>query len=175
MSEFKKTVFKAEHIFDSKNKRHYNNGVLSVLHCHHYTSLYSQLAIDAKETMLLTDVAEDAFYVPLVDYFTANHIDSLAEKIELACQYYAFLGMGKMTVTSLGEDSGVVELANSHLDEGWKKKWGTYDKPVNYITAGFIAALFAAVLNKSVRSFTVSEVASIVMGAKQSLFNVVKK
>jgi hypothetical protein len=64
--------FVAERRFDSKRMRHYINNELSVLHCHHYASLFSQLADDAKllhGDKLLKQASEESFYPVLVDYY----------------------------------------------------------------------------------------------------------
>ena len=160
-----------DHDFDPKTKRHSINGIQSVLHCHHYTSLYTQLAIDASETELLQECARDSFRSMLDNYFSRHgEVDSLKKKIEIGCQYYSLIGLGMMRVNSLGNDSAEVELLSSHTDDGWKKKWGTYDKPVNYITAGFIEALLESCLMLPAHSFSVQETSAIVMGAKTSTF-----
>jgi predicted hydrocarbon binding protein len=52
------------------------------------------------------------------------------------------------------------------------KKWGKAKAPVNFIGAGFIAGLFAAVFDKPVRTFKVVEKQSRVMGAEKSVFAV---
>jgi len=80
-----------------------------------------------------------------------------------------------MEVVYLGDDSGKVVLHRAHVDEGWIKKWGKFDRPVNYIAAGYVAAMFAAVNEKAPRSYKVTEVESLVMGAPKSVFNVVQK
>ncbi len=51
--------------FDTKACRHYLNDKMHVLHCHHYATLYCQLAddcsiLDAKR--LLANCAEDTIY-----------------------------------------------------------------------------------------------------------------
>ena len=161
--------------FEPKTKRHYVNGWLSVVHCHHYSTLYSQLALDAKETGLLVETAEDTFYEIFTDYFAKHPLPSLTEKIDIACQYFGALGLGKMRVNHLGDNSGEVELLTSHLDQGWLMKWGTHDTPVNYMSCGYIAALFSAVLGERTRIFSVQEIQSIVMGAKTSLFSIVRR
>jgi hypothetical protein len=175
MAEFKSTNMVLDKYVDPRTKRHYLNGQLSVLHCHHYSTLYSQLAIDAGETELLVDVAEESFYKLINDYFTVNKITDLEERIELGCQYYGAVGLGKMSVNFLGNDSGEVELEYSHLDSGWIRKWGRYDRPVNYIASGFINGMFSAILDKPIKTFRTNEIKSIVMGEKSSLFNVFKK
>ncbi len=175
MATFIKNELKIKHDFDPQTKRHYNNGVLSVLHCHHYSSLYSQLAVDANETELLKESAWESFREVLSEYFKNNNITSIADKADLACQQYAAMGLGTMKVHNINEHSGEVELLSSHTDEGWKKKWGIYDKPVNYISAGFIEAMFETVLNTPSQSFFAKETQSIAMGAETSKFKVTRR
>jgi hypothetical protein len=154
------------------------NGQVSVLHCHHYATLYSQLAddcgmLDGKK--LLAECTEDTFYHTLTSYYAEHGIGNIEDRIAIAEQYYAASGLGKMKVVCAGPESGVVELAHSHIDEGWIKKWGKRDKPVNFITCGYIAAVFSAVFGQEKRSFAVTETASIITGAERSQFNVVAR
>lgn len=177
MADFEKSSFIAKHVFDRVRCRHYINGEVAVLHCHHFATLYTQLAmdcsfIDAKK--LLADSMEDTFHPIFEEHFEYNDVEDLDERILMVEDCYAgIMGMGKMKITSLGEYSGDVILEHSHLDEGWLKKWGKYDKPVNYMTAGYIAAAFAAIMEKPVRSFKVEETQSVVMGSPISKFKVV--
>ena len=169
------TQVKYDHDFNRKTKRHTINDIQSVLHCHHYTSLYTQLAIDANETDLIKECARESFRKILDTYFTANpDVDTLSAKVEIGCQYFALLGLGTMVINFLGTESGEVELLSSHTDDGWKKKWGEYDKPVNYISAGYIEAMFESVLNLPANSFIAVETQSIVMGSKVSKFKVTR-
>lgn len=173
-----KTEIVLEQRFDPKACRHSLNGRDIVLHCHHFISLYTQLAddcalLDAKK--LLAEVAEDAFGAALADYYTQHGIDSIADRFDIATQYYAVCGLGKMHVRCAGPDSGSVELERSHVDEGWIAKWGQRPEPVNFITQGFIGGMFAAVMGRPSRSFRVSETASIVSGAERSVFEIVAK
>ncbi|HCU34234.1 MAG TPA: hypothetical protein DGT21_01960 [Armatimonadetes bacterium] len=173
MATKKVTQVVLDEVFDSKDCRHYLNGKLNVLHCHHYATLYTQLAddctmLDAKQ--MLAECAEDAFYAVLSSYYEAHGLTSIADRVAIAEEYYAVVGLGKMKVEFLGSEGGAVELVHSHVDEGWIKKWGKRDEPVNFIGSGYIAALFAAVLGKPTRSFDVREIASIVSGANKSEF-----
>jgi len=165
-----------DHTFDQKTNRHYINGILSVLHCHHYTCLYTQLALDAGETTLLKECARDSFQDLLTQYFLKHpKHNTLEKKVSIASQYYSLLGLGKMEVKFIGRFSGAVELSFSHTDSGWIKKWGTYDKPINYITGGFIEALFAVCLNMPPNTYEAVEEQSIVMGAATSIFKVTRR
>ncbi len=176
MAQFKTTELHLDHQIDGRTWRHYLNGELSVLHCHHYATLYSQLADDCElldGKKLLMECAEDSFYPVLSNYFAENGIDTTAERIAIAEQYFAAYGLGSMRVSCAGPDSGEVVLDHSHVDEGWVKKWSKRDAPVNFIGCGYIAALFAAVFDRPTRAFDVTEVQSIVSGAECSRFNVV--
>ena len=176
MTQFKQTELQLDHQVDTGTWRHYLNGTLTVLHCHHYATLYSQLAddcelLDAKK--LLAECAEDAFLPVLADYFAQEGIDAVKDRIAIAEEYFAAYGLGKMTVVCAGSESGEVVLEHSHVDEGWIKKWDRRDAPVNFIGCGYIAAVFAAVFDRPARSFDVCEVQSIVSGAECSRFTVV--
>ncbi len=170
-----KTEIILDHRFDPKSCRHYLNGQLSVLHCHHYATLYTQLAedcglIDAKK--LIAEVAEDTFFDALSSYFQENQIIMIEERIAIAEQYFAISGMGEMVVVYAGLDSGEVELKHSHIDYGWIKKWGKRDKPVNFITRGYISGMFSAIFDKPTRSYNTIETQSIISGAEKSCFKV---
>lgn len=174
MAQFNRTELLLDHRFDNKTKRHYLNDFVTVLHCHHYMALYTQLAVDAGETELMENVAEETFFNLLDNYFKKNEVENLEDKIELAEQYFAAIGLGKMDVKNLGDDSGEVSLKHSHLDAGWIKKWGNYDKPINFIGAGFIRAMFSVILDKPIKSFSANEVKSIAKGDDISLFKIFK-
>lgn len=172
MLELIQKSLELERRFDSERCRHYLNGRLVVMHCHHYATLYSQLAMDAGETQLLSDVAEETFHGVLTQYFADHDVKTVVDRLEIATQYFGAMGLGRMVVDYLGADSGQVTLAKSHVDEGWVKKWGTYDAPVNYIGAGYIAGMFAAVNDKPLGTYQVRETESIVKGDPQSRFAV---
>ena len=57
--------FKADLVFNPVNNRHYFNGWGAVLHCHHYATLVTQLALYADQfdgENILKQVSEDIFY-----------------------------------------------------------------------------------------------------------------
>jgi len=49
-------------------------------------------------------------------------------------------------------------------------KWGQNDKPLNYFTCGYVAAMFGAAFNRPLKSYAVTEDASIAMGEPESRF-----
>jgi len=170
--------FELDHKFDKLRSRHYINDKLSVLHCHHYATLYTQLADDIKWANggdILKETSEDVFYDVLKKYYDDKCINSIEDKVRIAEDYYKAVGLGNMKFVTIGESFGKVELCNSHLDEGWIKKWGKKDEPVNFIGRGFISAVFSCINSKPVRSYEVEEVQSIVQGKEKSLFKVLLK
>jgi predicted hydrocarbon binding protein len=169
--------FVPERRFDSKRMRHYVNGELTVLHCHHYASLFSQLADDAKllhGDKLMCQAAEETFYPILSDYFANNGIRDIVDRTSVAEDYYRFIGMGEVRINVQG-NRGTAEMLHSHVDEGWLKKWNRHERPVNFIGQGFLAAAFAAISGSKIGSYTVSETQSIVSGASTSKFEIENK
>ncbi len=158
---------KINHTFDDSTYRHSFNGHVFVLHCHHYLSLTTRVAEDFADiggTEVLREVAEDSLRPLLDEYIRDNGIGSLAERLEVGAKYYSFMGLGRMEITG-SEKGGEVKLLRSHVDEGWRMKWGPHDKPVNHFTCGYVAAVFAAASGRPARSFRVTEKATIVAGA----------
>lgn len=158
--------------FDNNTYRHYINGHLAVLHCHHYMSLTTKLAEDLHDiggTQILCEVAEDSIRPLLDDYIQVNDITSIEDRLKIGEEYYSFMGLGKMEVTAT-ENGGDVKLIRSHVDEGWIKKWDKSASNINHVTRGFLAAMFAAAHSKPPRSFNVVETSSIVAGDEQSSF-----
>lgn len=173
----KQTELVVERRFEPRRGRHVINGAVHVLHCHHYLTLYTQLAEDCgmlDGRKLLVETAEDSFRPVLEACWKAQQATSVEDRIALAEQYYAFTGLGKMCVAAVGPDTARVELEHSHVDEGWRKKWGGRAKPVNYITAGFVAALLAGLSGAAPRAWRVREEKSIVAGADRSVFRAVR-
>ena len=178
MTVMKKTELQLEHKFDSTSSRHYLNGACSVLHCHHFATLYCQLADDAEIVdgkKLLYDSAEETFYPLLSAYYEKHGVCDLADRLAVAEEYFSAMGMGALKVTSLGDLSATAELSSSHVDEGWIKKWDKREEPVNFITQGYVAAVLAAALGAPAGSFLVEETESIVSGAEKSLFRAVRR
>lgn len=178
MSKLINVNLKVKHTFDPIRFRHYLNGDLSVMHCHHYSTLYTQLAEDAdffNGKKILFDVSEETFYRVLLKYFEKNGISELEDMITIAEQYWAFVGMGKLKITSCGISCGSAELLESHIDNGWLKKWGKHKTPINHITRGFLAALWSILNGATTGIFDVIEVKSIVMGDSKSEFKIIKK
>ncbi|MCB2185154.1 MAG: hypothetical protein KQJ78_01970 [Deltaproteobacteria bacterium] len=172
----RKVEFVIDHKYDAKNNRHFMNGRCTVLHCHHYATLITQLADDAEDfegERLLKQAAEDTFYDVLGDYFEDFGIEELEDMIAVAEDYWKTVGMGLLKFTAVGKFAVVAEMEYSHLDEGWLKKWGSREEPVNFITAGFVAACSALFTDRTARAYVVRETKSLVKGDAVSEFRAI--
>jgi hypothetical protein len=161
--------------FDPEKCRQYLNDELTVFHCHHYSALFTQLADDAeifKGAKLLRDAASESMLPVLTSYCANNNINSVEDKIDVAQQYYAYVGLGSVSINVAAKTA---EMKHSHVDQGWIKKWGKRDKPVNFIGQGFLAAAFALAEGGDPSAYDVQETQSIVSGANTSRFIIVKK
>jgi hypothetical protein len=157
---------------DNETFRHSLNGQPVVMHSHHYLALITQLAEnmgDINGTQILTDVVEETMLPIFDDYIQKNGLSSPLDKCNVGREYYSVFGLGKMVITG-SESGGEVRLVRSHIDEGWVKKWGPADKPINHFTCGYIAAIFAAAFNKPAKSYTVIEAASMAAGDAEGKF-----
>lgn len=179
MEESTQKVLKLENKFDPESCRHFLNGQTVVTQCHHYTALFIQLILDASEltdsVRLMVESSEDSFFNMFEKIFSQDSDLMLNDKIKFAEQFYAVSGLGKMKVLYCGESGGEVILTHSHVDEAWLRKWGNFNRPINFITQGFISAFFGSIYHKNLRSYLVREEESIVCGAQNSRFTVVLK
>jgi hypothetical protein len=156
--------------------RHSMNSATMVLHCHHYATLYCQLAEDAgmvNGRAMMAKAAEYSFLPILKDYFAQEKIAAVRDRAALAEEYWRMCGMGTLSFEQIGRMSATARMDHSHVDEGWIKKWGKHEKPVNFISQGYLAAALAAIYDQPAGSYSVQETQSIVAGAQASRFAIV--
>ena len=172
------TKWELEHSFDTETCRHTANGNTVVLHCHHYASLYCQLADDAAELFdgksLLRKAAEMSFYPILVGYFKKHGVSDLSKRLALAEEYWRTSGMGLLKFDRVGKMSATAHMDHSHVDRGWILKWGNRDEAVNFIGQGYLSAVLAAVYDLPLESYFTNETDSIVSGSPESYFTIVR-
>lgn len=163
--------------FDDNTYRHYLNGFLTVLHCHHYLCLTTKAAIQFEDIGgidILTDTVIDTISPVLKDYIDNNNVETVQEKIDVGVEFYSVMGLGKMQV-NITRKGGQVELLRSHIDRGWIKKWGVTKDNINFFTVGYITAMFSVATGLLPESFKVEEISSIVSGEKTSNYIVEKR
>ena len=163
-----------EFTFDEKTYRKRMNGFDVVGHSHNLLCLVIKMAEEYEEfdgIRIMAESVEDSVRPLFDDYVKRQGVSLGAARLQMAVEFYEIMGMGKME-SSGTEKGGEVTLTRSHLDEGWKMKFGNADHPVNHWTRGFIAAMFASAFDKPARSYQVKETASLAQGHPQSVFSV---
>jgi hypothetical protein len=169
--------FNAVQTFEPKTARQMLNATSTVFHCHHYSTLFTQLADDAGAfggAKLLAEAAEEFAFNELTAYFNAANVNKLQARLAIVESYYGFVGLGALKIDFDGQ-AGSAEMQHSHVDEGWLKKWGKRDRSVNFIGQGFIAGACAAASGSKLGVFDVDETQSIVTGASCSKFTISAK
>ncbi len=175
MPQTRETTYTTTQTFDPTRCRHYVNGEVTVLHCHHYSTLYSQLADDATlfdGKSILRTTTENVFFNTLQNYCREHDVTGWENRAALVESYWAWCGMGDLKVTKWSEKGGTAEMHRSHVDEGWIRKWGKRPQPVNFITQGYLAAAWSVIGNKPSGYYQVKETQSIVSGSEKSVFSV---
>ncbi len=158
--------------FDTRRNFQYVNDEPSVLHCHHYITLFTKLAMEHESlggTRFLSDSMEESIFLVLKKYFIRYKLSDKPSMIKAAEEYFALMGMGLLSITLSGKEGSAV-LKRSHVDEGWIDKWGKTDKPVNFVGCGYLAAAAAVVNDLPIGSYEVSESSSIAKGDSNSNF-----
>jgi hypothetical protein len=163
--------------FDTNHMYQYVNNEISVMHCHHYATLFTRLAIDMDRiggTRFLTEAMEESSYLTLHRAFLTQNLTSKTDKAAVAEQYFGLSGLGKLEL-EVGGTGGKAKMIHSHVDEGWIKKWKKEDREVNYIGQGYIAAAFSIINGNPVGYYQVKETKSIVKGDACSEFSITAK
>lgn len=171
-------MIRFEQRFDPVTRLQYINNEPSVLHCHHYTTLFIKLALDMEKYNglgLLREAMEESLFLVFRKSFIRDKIEKISERIAFGEEYYALVGMGQLKVKEYSEKGGVAELTRSHVDEGWVKKFGKPPQPINSMTEGYLAALFAASYNTYIQTYEVIEKQSMALGNSTSLFTITKR
>jgi hypothetical protein len=163
------------HRFDPVSKRHYLNQWNAVLHCHHYSTLFTDLAVCTRSfggIEKLVEAGDKVFGMLLKDYFAKEGVSTLDDKVAIAEQYWRVMGMGMIKIFTSDKTSGTATMEYSHLDEGWLKKFGHWNSPVNFFTQGFLAGFFGAAYGLPFGSYEVAETQSLVRGDDISRFDI---
>lgn len=169
-------ALKINYSFDENTYRQYINGINFVMHCHHYMALTTKLALqfsDIGGPEILANTCEDSVRPVLDQYHDENGIDSFADRLQVGAEFFAFMGLGKLEITG-DEGGGKVAVLRSHVDEGWKIKFGKSGEPLNHFTCGYVAAIFASAAGSGPRSYAVEETSSIAAGADSGEMEVSK-
>jgi hypothetical protein len=163
---------KLDFTMDNQTFRQYLNGQPVVMHSHHYLALITKMVEEMSDLggpEILADTVEETMREIFDDYINNNNLTSPQDKCSVGREYFSAFGLGKMIVSG-NENGGEVRLTHSHIDEGWTRKWGNSDKPLNHFTRGYVAAMFGSAFSRPLKSYVVTEASSIATGDAESKF-----
>ena len=113
---------------------------------------------------------EQFFGRALEAHFRAYRQGDLAERIQIAEQYFAASGLGQLDVLGLGPDAAVAELRRPRPNPGRAHLRTADPRFVPAVAAGFLAALCAVALDLPLGTFRVAEATSDTVRPNRSVF-----
>lgn len=152
------------------------NEVPVSLHCHHYNCGLLQVIekfpqVDAHNIYIRT--AAEEFFNNFRTYLADEpHGFTVAEALQTASDLYRFMGFGRIDLSRLEEDGGIVSSDSSYFVIGWLAKYGRRKLPVCYVTCGFIAGILGAVFDFPPETYDVKETVCMVSGGECCTFSV---
>ncbi len=155
-------------IFESDKNLLYMDNIPISLHCHHFNcGLINAIeAIDYFDAIeIYINEAAKCFY----EYFKKiliidNKKLSINKALMIAEDIYRFMGYGRIDLSKLITGYGTVISDSSYFVVGWFAIYGKRDKPVCYLTRGFIKAVIAVLFNKELSKINVTETQCMICG-----------
>lgn len=147
-------------------------GEAMIFHCHHYLTNLQRTILDADyidSRPFLIGSAADAVY---------NQLSNLCEGLnesdskQMASEVYKAFGYGLINLESLDQNGGTVSTTKSFFSKSWDMKFGKSEKPVDYYTAGFLAAAYAVIFDKDLGRVHVEQSACMACGDEANRFEI---
>jgi len=138
--------------FDTQYNTYIAAGEPLIFHCHHYNTFLQATLEDTKDYIdiypILVDSAQELVYAQMFQHFTENNITNLAERKQIAEDFFMFCGYGKFSLEGISVRGGKVISESDHYSYGWKSKFGlrSENEPmVSFFTRGFLAGATEAI------------------------------
>lgn len=156
--------------FDEQHNYLEIGGEAMIFHCHHYLTNLQRTILDADyidSAKFLIGSAADAVYhqlTHLCDGLTISQSKKMAEDI------YKTFGYGLLNLDSMDENGCVIKITKSFFSKTWEMKFGISKKPVDYYTAGFLAASYAVFYKKELKNIKAEQITCIACGDDANTF-----
>lgn len=161
-----------DYAFDEKHNYLEIGGEAMIFHCHHYLTNLQRTILDADyidSSKFLIGSAADAIYNQLSNLCVGLSIE---ESKQMAQDIYKVFGYGLIDLSSINEDGGVIKTTKSFFSKSWYEKFGKSEKPVDYYTAGFLAATYAVIYKKSLTDVKAIQTTCIACEDKTNSFEI---
>ncbi len=136
------------------------------LHCHHFNcGLINAIeAIDYFDAIeIYINEAAKCFYEYFKNILTIKNY-SVNKALSIAQDIYRFMGYGRIDLSELINGYGTATSDSSYFVVGWFAIYGNRDKPVCYLTRGFIKAIVAAIFDIDINVVKVVETQCMICG-----------
>jgi len=158
--------------FDEKHNYLEIGGEAMIFHCHHYITNLQRTILDADyldSSRFLIGSAADSLH-----YQLTNLCEGLNEKESkiMAQDIYKCFGYGLIDLTQMDQDGVVLQTTKSFFSKTWEMKFGKSQTPVDYYTAGFLAAAYAVIYNKELKDIYAIQTSCMACGDEVNSFEV---
>lgn len=156
--------------FDQKHNYLEVGGEAMIFHCHHYMMNLQRTILDAdyiQSDLFLIGSAADSLHYQLTNLCEGL---SIQESKIMAQDIYKTFGYGLIDLS--GMDANGIELTTtkSFFSKAWMMKYGTSKKPVDYYTAGFLAAAYAVIYKKNLKDIFTQQTTCMACGDAMNTF-----
>ncbi len=143
-------------------------GEAMVFHCHHYITNLQRTILDAEyidSKLFLIGSAADALFHQLTNLCEGLSVD---ESKVMAQDIYKVFGYGLIDLSAMDENGIELSIRSSFFSKTWLEKFGESDKPVDYYTAGFLAATYAVIYKKELKDIYANQESCMACGDAQN-------
>ncbi len=150
--------------FDKEHNYLEIGGEAMIFHCHHYITNLQRTILDADyidSRLFLIGSAADAVYNQLLNLCDGLSIED--SKI-MAQDIYKTFGYGLIDLSSMDEGGVELKTKKSFFSKTWEMKFGISSKPVDYYTTGFLAAAYAVIYKKDLKSINAVQTTCMACG-----------
>jgi len=150
--------------YDSEHNYLEIGGEAMVFHCHHYITNLQRTILDADYIdgrLFLIGSAADSVY-----YQLSNLCDGLSieESKIMAQDIYKVFGYGLIDLSAMDENGIELQSTKSFFAKTWEMKFGRAEKPVDYYTSGFLAAVYAVIYKKDLKDIFAEQTSCMACG-----------
>ena len=158
--------------FDEKHNCLEIGGEAMIFHCHHYLTNLQRTILDADyidSSKFLIGSAADAVYHQLTNLCKGL---SLEDSKQMAEDIYKVFGYGLIDLSCMDENGCTLTTTKSFFSKTWFQKFGESSKPVDYYTAGFLAAAYAVIYDKDLKDISAIQTTCIACGDEFNTFEI---
>ena len=114
---------------------------------------------------ILIGAGEGIAWSALTTLLTERAAHTMAARITVAEQLFAWMGLGRLDLSGLTDRGGRVSVKQPHMPLAWRPAWGSAHEALCFFTQGWVAGAASAVLGRSLRDLHASHPACQATGS----------